>query len=157
MPEFTVKVVERPMLKTAGFKVSTTMEKAAVDCPKIWDDTFAPHMISFPADPARPCETYGVCVMTNETDFDYWAVMPLAPGAKIPDGMSGLDIQGGLYAECPVTSIKEVNAAFAYLYTNWPASQNEYAVNFQLPGYEFYTEDFIKNGSLTLRCPVTRK
>lgn len=156
MPEFSVKIVERPAIRAAGFKVATTMEKAGVDCPEIWSKTFAPHMESFPADPARRHESFGVSAMTSESDFDYWAVMPLAPGANVPGGMAEITIQGGVYAECPVKSLEELGAAFNHVYTTWPQSQKEYAPDFQKPCYELYTDDFMKNGNLVIYCPVVK-
>ena len=155
MAEFTVTIVERPAVKAAGLKISTTMEKTAVDCPKLWSEDFVPHMEAFPCDGSG--ESYGVCIMTSETEFDYWAVMPLGKGASVPEGLSELTIPGGLYAECPVKSLEEMGEAYTYLYTAWGQGQKEYAVNFQGPGLERYTSEFMKNGSLTVCAPVVKK
>lgn len=155
MAEFAVTIVERPAVKTAGVKVCTTMEKASVDCPKLWSDTFVPYMEAFPCDGSG--ESYGVCIMTSETEFDYWAVMPLGKDAKAPDGLAELSLPGGLYAECPVKSLAEMSEAFTYLYGPWGASQKEYALNMQAPGFECYTRDYLKNGSLIVYAPVIKK
>ncbi len=152
---FNVNVVERPAVRAAGLKIHTTMEASSVDCPKIWSEMFVPYMESFPCDGSG--NSYGVCVMTSETEFDYWAVMPLGKDAKIPEGLSELSIPGGLYAECPVKSLAGMSEAYTYLYTAWAQSQNEYAVNFQAPGFERYTPDFLKDGSLIICAPVTKK
>ncbi len=87
MANFTVTIVERPAIKTAGLKVRTTMDKTGVDCPKLWSDDFAPRMGTFPCDASRPGESYGLCIMVDNDTIDYWAVMPIAAGAAVPEGM----------------------------------------------------------------------
>ncbi len=156
MPEFTATIVERPAIRAAGIKVSTAMEKASVDCVKIWED-FMPFMAGFPADPARAGESYGVCVMTSETAFDYWAVMPLAPGAGVPAGLAEIALPGGFYGECPVKSLEELTHAYTYMYMTWGPALTDYAMDFQRAGYELYGADFQKNGSLTVYCPLVEK
>ncbi len=155
MAEFTVTVVERPAVRAAGVKVHTTMEKTSVDCPKLWSETFVPHMEAFPCDGSG--ESYGICIMTSETEFDYWAVMPLGKDVKVPEGLAEITVPGGLYAECPVPSIDRMGEAYAYLYTAWGKEQKEYAVNFQAPGIERYTRDYLKNGSLFVCAPVVKQ
>lgn len=156
MPEFAVKIVERPAVKTAGLKISTTMDKASVDCPKLWSETFVPYMETFPCDGTG--NSYGVCKMTSETALDYWAVMPLGKGASTPEGLSECAIPGGLYAECPVKSLQEMGQAYEYLYTAWSQTQKDYAVNFMAPCFELYNNEiFLKTGALTLYIPVTKK
>jgi predicted transcriptional regulator YdeE len=154
--EFAIKIVERPAVKAAGLKVHTSLDKASVDCPKLWGENFAPnYMETFPCDGSG--NSYGVSVMTSETEFDYWAVMPLGNGAKVPAGLEEITIPGGAYAECPVKSLQEMGEAYTYIYTAWSAAQKDYAVNFQAPCLELYTTDYLKNGSLTVYAPVVKK
>lgn len=157
MANFIVTVVDRPAIKAAGIKVRTTMERASVDCPKLWSEEFGPRMCSFPADAARPDESYGLSVMIDSEAFDYWAVMPIADGVAAPDGMDTITIPGGTYAECRVESLAQLGEAFTYIYTAWPATQEKYALNMQGMGCELYTSDFMKNGSLTVYCPLVEK
>lgn len=154
---FTVTVVERPAVKTAGLKVRTDMQKASQDCPGIWQNDFGPRMMAFPADPARPGESYGVSIMIDSESFDYWAVMPLAPSAQVPDGMDILDIPGGLYAECPVASLAQLGDAYNHVYMIWVSSQSKYALNMQGASLELYTPEFMKNGSFSIFCPLVEK
>ncbi len=142
--------------RMTGIKVSTTMDKASVDCPKLWSEDFVPYMEAFPCDGTGI--SYGVCVMTSQTGLDYWAVMPLGKDAKIPEGLSECTIPAGLYAECPVKSLAEMGEAYTYLYTVWGQAQKEYAVDGMAVCFELYkSEEFLKNGSLTVYVPVTKK
>ena len=43
MNDYKVKVVEFPQKRLVGMKVGTTMSKAQVDCPAIWQ-TFGPRI-----------------------------------------------------------------------------------------------------------------
>ena len=156
MTEFAVKIVERPAVRAAGLKVQTTMEKASVDCPKLWGEDFMPYMEAFPCDGSGI--SYGICVMTSETDFDYWAVMPLGDGADVPAGLEETTIPGGMYAECPIKSLAEISEANTYLYMQWGAAQKDYAVDFNGVGLELYdTKEYLENGSLTLYAQLVRK
>lgn len=157
MSEFTVAVVERPAIRTAGLKIRTTMEKATQDCTKLWTDDFAPRMESFPADPARPDESYGLSVMVDSDAFDYWAVMPIAADAQIPEGMDVITIPAGTYAECRVASLERLGDAFNNLYCAWIPQQETYSANMQGIGYELYTSEYMENGSLTIYCPLLEK
>lgn len=157
MPQFQINVVTRPAIKTAGLKVATTMEKASVDCPKIWSEDFGPRMMDFPADPAYPDQSFGVSIMLDQHNFDYWAVMPLREHAGVPDGMETLEIAGGLYAECHLNSLEELGDAYNYVYLQWAPAQEKYAVNMQGASYELYTSDFMKTGKLSIYCPLLAK
>ncbi len=154
MSEFAVKIVERPAVKTAGIKLHTTMEKASVDCPAIWEK-FMPHMEAFPCDGAGL--SYGLCIMTSETEFDYWAVLPLGKDANVPAGLEEITIPAGFYAQCPLKSLAEMGEAYNYLNTKWSGERKDYAVDFQGMGLELYGKEYMENGSLTLCVPLLRK
>lgn len=157
MPEFTIAIVERPALKTAGLKVATDMQQCAADCSRLWEKEFGPRMMNFPADPKYPNESYGVSIMIDQNRFDYWAVMPLREGATIPEGMEPLDIAGGIYAECRLNSLKELGDAYNYIYTDWAPKQDKHVLNMQGACYELYTPDFMKTGMFTIYCPLLGK
>lgn len=157
MANFQVTVVTRPSIDTAGLKVRTTIQKTSIDCPKIWSEDFGPKMCGFPADPAYPDQSYGVSIMLNENEFDYWAVMPLRSGATVPAGMETLQIAGGLYAECHISSLAELGDAFTYIYGEWGGTQSKYALNMRGASYELYTSEFMKTGKMSVYCPLLEK
>lgn len=157
MSKFTVTVVERPTVKTAGVKVRTTMNKAMRDCPALWEKEFGPRMDSFPVDPKFAGQSFGVSIMVDNEAFDYWAVMPIDPAAPLPEGMDYLQIPGGLYAECHLASLAELGDAYTHLYMEWGPGQEKYAVNMQGAGYELYTCDYLTSGKLSLYCPLVEK
>lgn len=157
MAQFAVTVVERPAVKTAGLKVRTSMAKASQDCPRIWEQEFGPRMESFPADPQQAGQSYGVSIMLDSETFDYWAVMPIAPGADVPEGMDILEIPGGLYVECHLDSLAQLGDAYTYIYTAWGSTNGKYALNMQGASLELYTCEYLNSGKLTIYCPVVEK
>ena len=157
MAQFSIAIENRPEIRCAGLKVRTTMQKASVDCPAIWSDKFGPRMDSFPADPAFPDQSYGASVMLDSDTFDYWALMPLAPGADVPEGMDVFTLPAGPYAEAKLANLSELGDAYTYIYGEWAAGQEKYALSMQGVSYELYTCDFISTGKLAVYCPLTEK
>ncbi|MCC8164763.1 MAG: GyrI-like domain-containing protein [Planctomycetes bacterium] len=156
MAQFTVTIVEKPTIKAAGMKVRTSMAKSHEDCPKLWSDAFGPRMMSFPADPAYPEQSFGISVMVDEDVFDYWAVMPLAPGAAVPEGMEARDVPGGLYACISGVTLAVLGEVYSYIYMKWPGEQSEYTLDYSRPGLEAYHHDFCQTQLLDILCPVNK-
>jgi len=152
--EFKINVVEREAYHTVGLKVRTTMAQAHPDAVKLWRDEFGPRI---PEIQGFPTFSFGSSIMVDEERFDYWATMPLPPGAPIPAGMEILDLPAGLYAECHLNSLDELAEAYMYMYqTGLANSEYEYAA-FNAASYEFYPADFMQTGHLTLYMPIRRK
>ncbi len=157
MTQLDVRIEDRPAIRCAGLKVRTTMQKASIDCPAIWQNSFGPRMDSFPADPQYPQQSYGASVMVDSDSFDYWALMPLAPGADVPDGMDVFTLPAGPYATTQVAGLDKLGDAFTYVYGAWIADQKNYTLNMQGVGYELYTYDFMTTGELSIYCPLLQK
>ncbi len=154
MQKFSIAIVERPDIGTAGLKVRTNMAKAHEDCSALWRDAFGPRMDAFPADPAYPGQSFGVSVMLDQENFDYWAVMPLAPGAAVPAGMATFDLPAGAYAECRVASLDELVGAYTYVYGEWASAPGSRPLDFSRPCYELYRPEFLTTGAFSVYCPV---
>ena len=153
-PEFKINVVERQAYHTVGLKVRTTMDKAMIDCPELWDKDFGPRM---PEVQGFPTFSFGSSIMADEEHFDYWATMPLPPGAPVPAGMEILDLPAGLYAECHLNSLEELAGAYMFIYQTWlPGSEYDYTA-FNAASYELYPADHMQTGRLSLYMPVRRK
>ena len=118
---FEIKIVEYPTKQLAGMKIQTNMQKAMEDCPKVWE-TFMPHMAEVNKEPK---ESFGVSVMINENDFEYWAALEIAPHSPLPDGMQTVGLTSGTYACCTVPSIEKLGDAYMYLYTTWIQGQSQ--------------------------------
>lgn len=158
MAKYGVTVVERGGITAAGYMVRTDMQRASTDCPALWSEKFGPEMAAFPADPNFPHESYGISANTDfETGaFDYWAAMPLAPGATPPRGMRTIAIPGGTYCVCALPGLADIGPAFEFLEKEWLPGQKEY--DFDEAGgmfYELYGPDYMTEGKLAIYCKLT--
>lgn len=80
MSAFEVTVVDFAAKQLVGTKVRTSMAKAKEDYPPC-GTLFAPMMQKI-----NESEGYGISVMLNEQDFDYWAAA--APTGACPAGLT---------------------------------------------------------------------
>jgi len=131
---FEIRIVEYQDKRLAGIKVQTNMENSTKDCSALWR-VFTPRMAEINKDPK---ESFGVSVMLNENDFDYWAAMELVPGVPLPDGLQCVDILPGTYVCCIVPSIEKLGDVYMYLYMDWLKSQTKYALNQGANSFERY-------------------
>lgn len=129
---FEVAVVEFPTKHLIDMKVSTDMQKAQTDCPTMWQ-TFGPRIVEIPGGGCVGKGAYGVSIMLNENDFDYWAAVEAASGTAMPDGMAAFDFPAGLYAKCRIASLENLGEAFTYVYGLWIFDQPEYGLNCKPP------------------------
>lgn len=152
MTDYRVHVVHREEVKVVGLKVRTNMAKAAEDAPRLWEHEFGPRM---PEVATFPNYSYGVSVMVDKENFDYWAALPLRPGDPIPSGMGTIDLPAGQYAEIRMDSLAELAGAYMHIFQNWLPNSNFELVN--APCYELYPANYPETGSLALYMPVTVK
>lgn len=152
--KFAVQVVERPEASLVGLQVRTSMDKAGVDCPALWE-RFGPRMAE--ASGKMPAESFGVSTdMEENGGFSYWAAVPGQAG-HIPADMLPVTLPAGLYARCQVKSLGHLGAVYTFLYQEWGAGQENYAVNFAAPCFERYDAAYLKDGSLEVFVPLVRK
>ncbi len=152
MSEYKVTVVEYPAKRLVGMKVRTSMHKAQQDCPALWQ-TFGPRIGELsPADCGYP-GSYGVSVMLNAEDFDYWATVEM-PSAAVPAGMDCIDIPAGQYATCTVPNLEKLGDAYMYLYGEWPKSQTGCTFNGQAPCFELYPPNWQCQDSFEIFMPL---
>lgn len=154
MSEYIVTVVEYPAKRLIGMKVRTSMAKADTDCGALWQ-AFGPRLEELPKG-AGGRGSYGVSVMLNAEDFDYWAAVEMAPSAAVPDGLGGLGLPAGLYAKVTVPNLDRLGPAFMYLYEAWPKSQPGYAINYQVPCFELYPPNWQVTDALEAFMPVIK-
>ncbi len=134
---YNISIVEFPAKKLVGMKVRTNMQNASTDCSAIWQ-TFGPRSVEISGGACVGKECYGVSVMVNENDFDYWAASEVLTDGDLPDGMEVINIPAGLYAKCSVAGLAKLSEAYSYLYCQWPNEQSEYALNMQGASFEIY-------------------
>lgn len=147
MSEFNVTVVDFPAKHLVGMKVRTSMSKAKEDCPAIWQ-TFCPKMASI-----YSTEGYGVSVMLNEQEFDYWAAAE-AGDKPLPEGLGHIDIPAGKYATCTVPSLEKCGEGYMFIYQTWLGSQKDWQLNMAAPCFELYPSDWTPDGPFALYVPV---
>lgn len=156
MNQYQVTVVERPAAHLTGMKVRSTMEKAMQDCPALWY-SFGPRIAELqPAGSSCP-GSYGVSVMLNAQDFEYWATIETAPSSAIPTGMETMELPAGRYASCTVAGIEKLGEAYTYLYETWPGSQSEYTCDEQGACFELYPPNWQPADAFEIYMSVKKK
>ena len=157
---FAVTVSPFQAMDLFGLCVATDMEKAAVDCPNIWQQGFMPRSGEFfgASGPAFQGYTYGISVMTDENagGFDYWAAIPTQPEATLPAGTRRISLPAGLYAGCRVPSLAQIGEAYDFLCRTWVSAQAEYTPRLSAPSFERYGDAFMRDGSFEIFIPVDR-
>ena len=131
MSDFNVTIVEYPAKRLTGIKVRSNMAKAQEDCPALWQRFSSSYAQVMPA------AAYGVTVMVNAEDFDYWAAVEDKDGRQ-PADMEHVDIPAGKYAVCSVPNLASIGEAYMFIFQKWLASQQAHAYNEQSPSFELY-------------------
>ena len=149
MSAFEVTVVDFAAKQLVGIKVRTSMAKAKEDCPALWQ-SFCPKM---PDTFGKEC--YGISVMLNEQDFDYWAAAE-APEGACPVGLEPMGLPAGNYARCVVPNLENIGAGYMYMYQTWLAAQGDWKLNEQAPCFELYPADWTPAMPFELFMPVKR-
>ena len=153
---FEVTVVEFPEKHLVGMKVGTSMQKAQMDCPALWQ-IFGLRINEIPAKDGRSTGSYGLSIMTSESDFDYWAAVEADPKTTIPADMGTIGIPGGLYAKSTIANLSQLSEAFTFVYGDWIQSQSEYALNLAAPCFEIYHPNWQWEDTLDIYVPVMKK
>lgn len=155
MTKFDVTVVDYPAKRLIGLKVQTTMSKAAEDCPAIWQ-TFGPKMGELCAAGNTQTGSFGVCVMLNAEDFDYWAAVEAGTSTAVPQGMGSIELPAGLYARALVPNLEQLGDAYMYLYTQWNKDQTDYICDETVPCFEWYPPNWQCSGSFEIFTAVKK-
>ena len=149
MNGFEVSVVNYAAKQLVGIKVRTSMAKAKEDCPALWQN-FCPKMQKI-----EEGEGYGISVMINEQDFDYWAAAE-APKGACPEGLEPVELPAGDYARCVVPNLESIGAGYMFMYQTWLAAQGDWKLNEQAPCFELYPADWNPAMPFELFMPVKR-
>ena len=152
MEKFDVSVAEYPARRLVGMKVRSTMAKAARDCPAIWEE-FGPKMGALEAAGG----SFGVCIMVNADDFDYWATVEANPSVPVPPEMGVIELPAGLYAKAAVPNLEKLGEAYTFLYTNWLEEQTAYACDEAVPCFEWYPPDWQPSQALEAFMGVKKR
>ncbi len=154
MEKYDVTVVEYPAKRLAGLKVKTTMRKANEDCTALWR-AFEPRLAELPEGGGER-DFYGVSVMLNAEDFDYWAAVETEPAAAAPRGMGVIDLPAGRYAKAAVPNLEKVVEAYMYLYDEWLKGQTAYAAEEASPCFERYPPNWQPTDAFEVFMPVRK-
>ena len=149
MSGFEVTVVDFTAKELVGIKVRTTMARAKEDCPALWQN-FCPKITDILGK-----KSYGISVMLNEQDFDYWAAAE-APEGACPAGLESVGIPAGYYARCVVPNLESIGAGYMFMYQTWLAAQGDWKLNEQAPCFELYPADWNPVMPVELFMPVKR-
>jgi AraC family transcriptional regulator len=152
---FEVSAAPFPAKHLIGIKVRTSMQSSATDCPALWQ-TFAPRMAEIQTGIAGGSAAFGVSVMVNDNDFDYWATIEASTNTAVPTGMETIGLPAGLYARTS-TSMEKLGEAFTYVYTQWVQGQSEYTLNMQGACFELYPPNWQPGNAFEIYSPVVKK
>ena len=150
MSTYDVTVSEFPAKKLVGLKVCTNMTDAQMDCPAIWQK----FGLRFGEVGGTSQESYGVSIMLNESDFDYYATVELTPDRAVPSDMVTVEIPDGKYAHCTVANLGKLGEGYTFLYGNWPKTQTEYTPNVVAPCFEIYPPNCQLDSPFEIYMPV---
>ena len=153
MSQFDVTVVDYPRKRLAGLKVRTSMKKAHIDCPAIWQ-TFGPRIGEL--SPEGCPGSYGVSVMVNAEDFDYWATIELDPAKAASAGLETIETPAGPYAKVAVPHLEKMGEAYMFIYEDWLKSQTAYAYKADGPCFELYPPDWKPEAAFEIFMPLVK-
>lgn len=159
MPKpFAVVLLQHQSVRLVGVSVNTSLHQAPIDCPRLWNDVFAPRMPELSGKAANLYQgpSYGVSVFTDHQGlaFDYWAAMEAPQVEAPPLGMDEVILPGGLYACCRIPAAGMLREAYDYMYDEWPNSPEGLAVQFDKPCFERYDSRFFQSGTHDVYVPV---
>ena len=154
MDKYDITVTNYPKKRLVGMKARTSMQKAQTDCPALFQ-SFMPR-VSELAQLSKCNNFYGVSVMLNAEDFDYWAAVEIETDANLPEGMACMDIPSGEYAKCAVPNMEKLGEAYMYVFGEWPKSQTKYVLDEQAPMFELYPMCFKPTDSFEIYAPVKK-
>lgn len=151
-----VTIKEFPARHLTGMVIRTNMQKAAIDCPALWQ-TFGPLIGSLP-NSANIHEVYGISVMIEDDGtFDYWVAAETSVDTPIPNNMKTFELPAGLYACTFAPGLEQIEATYRAIYTEWPTQQSEFTVNMQAPCTEVYRTNWQPSEPFELWVPVIKK
>lgn len=155
MDQYAVTVVEYPAKRLVGVKVVTTMQRAKTDCPALWQ-TFCPRASELFKSAGECKGFFGVSVMINTEEFEYWAATEIESSADIPAGMARIDIPAGQYAKCAVPSLEKLGDVYMHLYSDWLKEHPAYAYDERHPCFELYPPNWQVNDSFDVFMAVKK-
>lgn len=149
MNGFEVTVTDIPAKRLAGMKTRTTMARAKEDCTTLWQ-TFCPRV---PELFSR--ESYGISVMLDAENFDYWAASDVG-NAPTPTDFARVDIPAGAYARCRASNLENLGQAYMFVYNIWLEGQKNWTLNAQAPCFELYAAHWTPDMPIDLYVPVKK-
>lgn len=155
MSKYEVSVVECPARHLIGMNVQSSMSKAPIDCPAIWQ-SFGPRMGELCA-AEDSAGSFGVSVMLSAENFVYWAALEAKADTAVPRGMGSLDIPAGLYAKVRVPNLEKLGEGYCFIYNEWPGEQSEYIGDETIPCFEYYPPDWQPEDALEIFMAVKKR
>lgn len=152
-------VVHLPKIDLVGIHIQTDMKNAEKDCPALWQE-FAPRIcgeLSNCASLSSNGISYGISKMVDEFRFMYWATIGVDAVDSLPEGMESTAISEGFYVKCAVPSLEKLGEVINAMYSEWPQTQDEYALDMQGICFELYPENWQFSDALEVYASVVKK
>ena len=153
---------ERSEIPVIGMKISTNIERGAVDCSMLWIVDFAGRMSEIKT--SGYGEGYGVAMvqhikalkLNENISFEYWATLPVKNDAVPPQGMGKYLIPAGLYLECLIHSLEDAMPVRYFIQDEWLPAHKDYRADLSRPCYERYPADYSETGQFSIYIPVDK-
>lgn len=154
MSEYSVTVTEYAAKRLIGIAGRTSMAKANIDCPALWQ-AFCPHFDKL--GPQKGPGSYGASVMINTEEFVYWATVEWAVEKPVPEGLDSLMVPAGPYARLTVLDLARVSEAYTFMYETWLSGRTEFSYAMDRPCLEFYPDGWKMNDPFEILMPLVKK
>ncbi|MDR1045256.1 MAG: GyrI-like domain-containing protein [Candidatus Adiutrix sp.] len=154
MSKYDVNIVDYPDKSLAGIKIRTSKEKAGIDCPAIWQELQA-RLSEISPDCGN--DSYGLSVMLNDNEFDYWATIEFDPARPVPAGLETIEIPAGSYAKITAPNLDKLSEAYTFIYTDWFENQTSYSYRAEAPCFEIYPSGWTVVAPLEIFMPLAKK
>lgn len=161
LPAFPeVQIVDVSARTLVGPSVRTSMARASVDCPAIWQQLVPWMMQVHGVSSGFACPSFGVSTDADlcSGHFTYWATIEVGPAfqdpATWPQGFASLTLAAGPYAGTTVSGLERLGEAYTHLYGPWVQQQPHHAIDAGGACFEYYDETYLRNGSLSIFVPL---
>ncbi|MDR0565079.1 MAG: GyrI-like domain-containing protein [Azoarcus sp.] len=149
---YKVTIEDIPVLNLAGLKTRVNIANAKEQCSALWKEFMdrREELKEIVED-----SLYGISTnMTENGNFDYWAVVAVTPESTISPGMVYMTLPARKYAKC-VSPLNDISKTFEFIYGEWAKTEKNFSVDFKASRFERYPKAFQGTDKVELFVPLS--